>query len=160
MKPTRKSQTDLKSPTKKDDGCNHDIAHKLFDIFTQLRLSTFPVRWGLVDITEAEFLTLVILKNNGTMIVGNIQRILGVLPAQMSRIINSLEKREHPLIQCLINTGDKRKIDVCLTTFGEQSISEYQSARVGLIAKSLQNLSGEHYEDVIEALNKLSGCFV
>ena len=50
-------------------------------------------RRRLGDLKEVEFLTLAILQANGTMIVGDIQRILGVLPAQMSRIIRSMEQR-------------------------------------------------------------------
>jgi hypothetical protein len=42
------------------------------------------------------------------------------LPAQMSRIIRSLEARERPMIVCRINPQDKRKIDVCLTAAGEK----------------------------------------
>jgi DNA-binding MarR family transcriptional regulator len=134
-----------------------DIAHELFDVVTQICLSTLRGRRRLGDLKEIEFLTLAILQANGTMIVGNIQRILGVLPAQMSRVIRSLENRERPLIQCRINARDKRKIDVCLTASGEKSLLEYQGVRVGRIVDRLQNLSEEDQEDLIHALNKLHG---
>src|SRR5438477_9082631 len=103
-----------------------DVAHELFEVVTQICLSTLGGRRRLGDLKEIEFLTLAILQANGTMIVGDIQRILGVLPAQMSRVIRSLENRERPLIQCRINPRDKRKIDVCLTSWGEKSLLEYQ----------------------------------
>ena len=134
-----------------------DIAHELFDVVTQICLSTLRGRRRLGDLKEIEFLTLAILQANGTMIVGNIQRILGVLPAQMSRVIRSLENRERPLIQCRINARDKRKIDVCLTAWGEKSLLEYQGVRVGRIVDRLQNLAEEDQEDLIRALNKLHG---
>src|SRR5205085_1331613 len=94
---------------------------------------------------------------NGTMIVGDIQRLLGVLPAQMSRVIRALENRERPLIQCRINPRDKRKIDVCLTSHGEKTLLDYQGTRIGRIVELLKNLSEDDQEDLIRALNKLHG---
>src|SRR5438552_14161854 len=89
-----------------------DIAHELFQVVTQICLSTLRGRRRTGDLKEVEFLTLSLLQAHGIMIVGDIQRVLGVLPAQMSRVIRSLENRERPLIQCSINARDKRKIDV------------------------------------------------
>ncbi len=134
-----------------------DIAHELFEVVTQICLSTLRGRRRLGDLKEIEFLTLAILQANGTMIVGDIQRILGVLPAQMSRVIRSLENRERPLIQCRINPRDKRKIDVCLTPFGDKSLLDYQGARVGRIVELLQDLADEDQEELIRALAKLHG---
>ena len=89
-----------------------DIAHELFQVVTQICLSTLRGRRPAGDLKEVEFLTLSLLQDHGSMIVGDIQRVLSVLPAQMSRVIRSLENRERPLIQCSINPRDKRKIDV------------------------------------------------
>src|SRR5260370_41543528 len=61
-----------------------DIAHELFEVVTQICLSTLRGRRRLGDLKEIEFLTLAILQANGTMIVVDIHRILGRLPAQMS----------------------------------------------------------------------------
>ena len=134
-----------------------DIAHELFEVVTQICLSTLRGRRRLGDLKEVEFLTLTLLQANGTMIVGDIQRLLGVLPAQMSRVIRSLENRERPLIECRINPHDKRKIDVCLTPLGEQALLEYQGVRVGRIVDRLRNLAEEDQEDLIRVLNKLHG---
>jgi DNA-binding MarR family transcriptional regulator len=67
--------------------------------------------------------------------------LLGVLPAQMSRIIRALENGDKPLIACRINSTDKRKIDVCLTVDGEKILVEYQNVRVARIGKLLSDLS-------------------
>ena len=93
----------------------NDLAHRAFQFFTQLSL-TLPLgrRREGDEIKEMEFLTLAILQHHRTMIVGDIQRILGILPAQMSRIIRSLEDHTPPLIACQINSHDKRKVDVQL----------------------------------------------
>lgn len=53
-----------------------------------------------------------------TATVGELQRALEVQPAQMSRIIRSLENRETPLIKCTLHPSDKRKIDVSFTHDG------------------------------------------
>jgi DNA-binding MarR family transcriptional regulator len=134
-----------------------DLAHELFDVVTQICLSTLRGRRRSGDLKEVEFLSLSLLQANGTMIVGDIQRVLGILPAQMSRIIRSLENRDHPLIECRINPRDKRKIDVCLTPTGERRLAEYQGVRVGRLIAKLQAMSDDDQEELLRVLNKLHG---
>ena len=134
-----------------------DLAHELFDVVTQICLSTLRGRRRSGDLKEVEFLTLSLLQGNQTMIVGDIQRVLGILPAQMSRNIRSLENRANPLIECRINPRDKRKIDVCLTPQGEQSLGEYQGVRVGRIIDRLHTMPEEDQDDMMRVLNKLHG---
>src|SRR5262249_22275792 len=132
-----------------------DVAHELFDVVTQICLSTLRGRRRSGDLKEVEFLTLSLLQTNQTMIVGDIQRLLGILPAQMSRIIRSLENRAHPLIECRINPRDKRKIDVCLTPQGERSLIDYQGVRVSRIIQKMQRLSEEDHDEMLRTLHKL-----
>jgi DNA-binding MarR family transcriptional regulator len=133
------------------------IARELFELVTHITMAALRGRRRSEDLKELEFLTLTILQEQGTMIVGDIQRLLGVLPAQMSRIIRALENGEKPLIACRINTSDKRKIDVCLTEFGEKSLLEYQNVRVARIGKLLSNLCEEDQDDLLRVLEKLNG---
>jgi len=132
-----------------------EIAHDLFEVFTQLCLAALRGLRRVGDLKEVEFLTLSILQDHGTMIVGDIQRQLGVLPAQMSRVIRSLETRDRPLISCRINPNDKRKIDVCMTAAGEKALMDYQAIRVSRIGELLRNLSDEDQEDLSRMLDKL-----
>jgi len=134
-----------------------DLANELFEVVTQICLSTLRGRRRSGDLKEVEYLTLSLLQAHSTMIVGDIQRVLGILPAQMSRIIRSLENRDRPLIECRINPRDKRKIDVCLTPIGEKALSDYQGTRVGRIVDRLKSLNDEDQEDLIRSLNKLHG---
>src|SRR5438552_13128724 len=120
-----------------------ETARDLFEVVTQLGLTALRGRKRTGDLKEVEFLTLAILQAHGTMIVGDIQRLLGVLPAQMSRVIRALENRERPLIACRINPRDKRKIDVCLTPPGEKALLDYRGVRVGRIVDLLRNLPDE-----------------
>src|SRR5262245_51103275 len=99
-----------------------EVAHSLFEAVTRICLSALRGRRKGGDLKEVEFLTLSLLQAHRTMIVGDIQRMLGVLPAQMSRIIRSLEARDRPLLSCRINSRDKRKVDVCLTAAGEKAL--------------------------------------
>jgi len=134
-----------------------EIAQDLFEVVTQICLSTLRGRRRGGSLKEVEFLTLSILQARGTMIVGDIQRLLEVLPAQMSRIIRSLENRERPLISCRINSRDKRKIDVCLTPPGEKALLEYQGTRIGRIVELLSNLPDEEHDELVRLLDKLNG---
>jgi DNA-binding MarR family transcriptional regulator len=133
-----------------------EIAHDLFEVFTQLCLAALRGLRRAGDLKEVEFLTLSILQDHGTKIVGDIQRQLGILPAQMSRVIRSLENRERPLIACRINPNDKRKIDVCMTAAGEKALLDYRALRVGRIGKLLRKLSDEDQDDLARMLDKLT----
>ena len=132
-----------------------ELARQLFSVLTRFCLALPRGRRRAGDLKELEFLTLSILSSHGTMIVGDIQRLLGVLPAQMSRIIRSLEARERPLIACRINPGDKRKIDVCLTAAGDKALADSREQRVRAIADLLQRLPEDDLEDVHVLLDKL-----
>ncbi len=132
-----------------------ETARDLFEVVTQLGLATLRGRRRSGDLKEVEFLTLAILHEHGTMIVGDIQRLLGILPAQMSRIIRSLENREQPFITCQINPRDKRKVDVCLTAAGKKSLLEYQSTQTDRLVELLRDLPEDQQVDLNRLVDKL-----
>ena len=132
-----------------------ELAQKLFDVITQFCLTIPRHRRRSGDLKEVEFLTLSILQGRGTMIVGDIQRMLGVLPAQMSRIIRALEMRDQPLIACRINSHDKRKIDGNLTPAGRAAYNDYQTSRVTSITHFLSKLSEDDLDDLQSLLAKM-----
>jgi DNA-binding MarR family transcriptional regulator len=131
------------------------IAHDLCEVVTHLCLTVPRGRRRAGDLKEIEFLTLVLLQDHGTMIVGDIQRQLGVLPAQMSRVLRSLEMRERPLVVCRLNRGDKRKIDVCMTPAGEKALQEYRAARMRRIVEVVRDLTDEEQEELSRLLHRL-----
>jgi DNA-binding MarR family transcriptional regulator len=133
-----------------------ELAHNLFDLVTRFGLSVPRPRRRAGDLKEVEFLALTILRQHDTLIVGDIQRLLGVLPAQMSRIIRSLEDRERPLIACRINPHDKRKVDVTLTPEGLAALEQYRTARVRAIASLLGRLGEDDLESLQRLLDKLN----
>ena len=132
-----------------------ELARQLFSVATHFCLVLPRGRRRAGDLKDIEFLTLTILSSHGTMIVGDIQRVLGVLPAQMSRIIRSLEGRDRPFIACRINPDDKRKIDVCLTAAGEKALADYREGRVRAIAELLAKLPEDDLDTIDGLLDKL-----
>ena len=133
------------------------MAQDLFEVITRLCLTVPRGRRKGDDLKEIEFYTLSLLQERGTMIVGDIQRLLGVLPAQMSRIIRSLETRPGPLISCRINPNDKRKIDVRMTEAGEKALAAYETVRVIRIAELLQDLSEDDQGSLVHLLERVRG---
>ncbi|MFQ5489293.1 MAG: MarR family winged helix-turn-helix transcriptional regulator [Phycisphaerae bacterium] len=93
--------------------------------------------------SELEFLALDILKNRGTLSVGEIQREIGILPAQMSRLVRSLEAKGGGLVKCAINDKDRRKIDVTLTKAGNQAHQHYVLLRRVTSLEFLKILNAE-----------------
>jgi len=132
-----------------------ELAQKLFDVITQFCLTIPRHRRRSGDLKEVEFLTLSILCHHDMLIVGEIQRMLGVLPAQMSRIIRALETRDQPLIACRINSQDKRKIDVALTEAGRAACMEYQTSRIASITQFLSKMSEDDLENLHTLLMKM-----
>jgi DNA-binding MarR family transcriptional regulator len=132
-----------------------DVAHSLFSLITRFCLAGSRGRRRSHGLKEVEFLTLAILHRHETRIVGDIQRLLGVLPAQMSRIIRALEDRDQPLIACRINPHDKRKINVCLTPSGERAFLDYCAEQVRALTDLLSHLSDEERDDLVRLLDKL-----
>jgi DNA-binding MarR family transcriptional regulator len=132
-----------------------ELAQNLFDVITQFCLAAPRARRQGRDLKETEVLTLSLLRRRESLIVGDIQRSLGVLPAQMSRVIRSLEGREQPLILCRINPRDKRKIDVALTPAGLQAWQDYQDARLRHIGELLSRLPEEDLDDLHRLLEKV-----
>jgi DNA-binding MarR family transcriptional regulator len=128
-----------------------ELAQALFDLATRFCLAAPRGRRRSGDLKDLEFLTLAALHQHQTLIVGDIQRQLGVLPAQMSRIIRALEMRDRPLIACRINSQDKRKIDVALTPAGARALKEHQSTRVHSIIELLVRLP----DDELDHLHRL-----
>lgn len=132
-----------------------EVAHAVFEIVTHVSLATQPEARRCVDLKQLEYLTLALLHTHGKMIVGEIQRRLGVLPAQMSRIIRALENRTPPLIACQINPKDKRKIDVSLTDAGERALLEHQETRIQKLASCLESLSPNNREELAKLLQRV-----
>lgn len=104
-------------------------------------------------LTETEYLALDVLAKKSPQTVGEIQKAVGVLPAQMSRIVRSLEDKDGTtLITCEINPQDRRRIDVSLTATGQKARESFRHARLGLTMEILRELSLEDREEFMRLL--------
>jgi DNA-binding MarR family transcriptional regulator len=73
--------------------------------------------------------------------VGDLQRGIHVVPAQMSRLIRSLENDfDSPLIRCELNREDKRKIDVHITEAGRTAYLDFVKSRISRTLDILRQL--------------------
>ncbi len=119
-----------------------EMADELFQMQTLAAATRSRSRKkGAADLTETEFLTLNLLTKSKVLTVGEIQKQIGILPAQMSRVVRSLEKRpEGPLIKCRINRADKRKVDVEITKGGRQLHNNYKQVRLESMTNFLEVL--------------------
>ncbi len=107
------------------------------------------------DLTEPEFVTLDTLAGRGICTVGELQQVLDVRPAQMSRIVRSLEqKAEKPLINCAINPQDKRRINVSITELGRKAHEEYRKRRLMSNMELLTGLSADEQTEVARLLDR------
>jgi len=101
------------------------------------------------DLTEPEFITLDTLMRQGTCTVGELQRVLEVQPAQMSRIIRSLEnKGESKLVRCELNADDRRRIDVSITDEGSRIHDEYRERRMKTQRELMAGLSKPELQEL------------
>lgn len=112
-----------------------------------------PRKKRAVDLTESEFATLDFLARAEPLTVGELQKHIRVLPAQMSRVIRALEgKAGHPMIRCDINPSDKRRIDVRLTDTGRKARGEYRRARLGMTVSLLEKLTDNDRREFMRIL--------
>jgi DNA-binding MarR family transcriptional regulator len=133
------------------------LAEEIFGLSNLASRVRARARGSAVEmLTETEHLTLDMLERHGAMTVGQIQKGIGVLPAQMSRIIRALEdKSGSPFIECAINPDDRRKIDVALTAEGRKALASYQSARIASILGILSILDPAERDDFMRILRKI-----
>ena len=111
---------------------------------------------GGIELTETEFLALDFLAKTEPMTVGRLQKSLHVLPAQMSRVIRSLEsKTSKPLIRCQINAQDKRRVDVYLSDAGHKARDEYRTARLETSVRILSRLPQRDRHEFMRILSRI-----
>jgi DNA-binding MarR family transcriptional regulator len=130
------------------------VAQDLYTILAQLGLGCAGRR-RKGDLKDAEFIALSLLQRRSGLTVGEIQRRLGVLPAQMSRILRGLESRDRPLVACRINPHDKRKINVVLTAAGARALKGHQAVRANRLTALLSYLPGEDLDDLSRLVSKV-----
>jgi len=111
---------------------------------------------GGYDLSESEFLALDALEDVPSLSVGELRRHVGVLPAQMSRVLKALEQRyDEKLVLCAINPQDKRKIDVSITPKGRRAVESYRRAKITASIGALESLTTRDLSNLWQILNKI-----
>jgi len=134
------------------------MAEEIFELSKLASLLRSRNPSGPDDLSESEFLALDILSKHQPLTIGEIQRKIGVVPAQMSRIIKSLEHRTGgAYIKCAINPDDRRRVDVTLTREGAESHEAYRGARLESVHGILRSLSPEDRLNFMRILRRIRG---
>ena len=135
----------------------NSMAEEIFDLTTLAsirRARSRSSRSG--EVSESEFLTLDILAKHQPVTIGEIQKRIGVVPAQMSRIVKGLEDRTpKSYIHCSINAKDRRRIDVAITPEGRSAYEKYRSTRLSSTLDTLSALSPKDLNDFMRVLRKI-----
>lgn len=117
------------------------MAQEIFDLYLLVAAARSRRPAGPDDLSETEFLTLDVLAREQPLTVGDVQKRIGVLPAQMSRIVRALEEEGgRGYVDCKINPQDRRRIDVSLTQAGRDAHERYRAVRLGSITHILSVL--------------------
>ena len=142
------------------------MAGEIFELIKLASTARARARAGAPEVlSETEFLALDVLTQNKSLTVGDVQKRIGVVPAQMSRIIRSLEnKGGDAFVTCSINSGDRRKVDVRIAPRGREAHDAYRSLRLGFAMEILRSLApddrrrfmgylGQIHEGISQRLN-------
>jgi DNA-binding MarR family transcriptional regulator len=133
------------------------LALQMFGMATHSWLATQREKMkGGYDLSESEFLALDALEHVPSLSVGELRQHVGVLPAQMSRVIKALEQRyDEKLVLCAINPQDKRKIDVSIAPTGRRAVEAYRRAKILSTVTALNDLTDEDLADFTRILAKM-----
>ena len=138
-----------------------NLARRIFAITVRTWIGSQREKMkGGYDLSESEFLALAALEGADCLSVGELRREVGVLPAQMSRIIKALEHRyDEKLVVCSINAKDKRKIDVAVTATGRRAVEAYRRAKILATVDALRSLSDRDLSALLRILNEIQKVF-
>jgi DNA-binding MarR family transcriptional regulator len=147
----------MESHVKSREQAIRNLALQMFDMTTHAWLATQREKMkGGYDLSESEFLALDALEHVALLSVGELRRHVGVLPAQMSRVIKALEQRyDEKLVLCAINPQDKRKIDVSITPTGRRAVEAYRRAKIKYTVEALEALTDEDMAAFTRILSKI-----
>jgi DNA-binding MarR family transcriptional regulator len=132
------------------------MAEEIFSLTVMSWRERLAARDG-TELSETQYLAIESLANSQQpLTVGEIQRAIGVLPAQMSRIILSLEQGfDKPLIRRELNQHDKRKIDVHLLPEGREMHQEFRRSRLSKTVEILKNLSDKDRQEFVRICRRI-----
>ena len=94
------------------------------------------------------------------MTIGEVQKHVGVVPAQMSRVVRALEVQGGKgYVECSINPQDRRRVDISLTDAGREAYEKYRAARMSTMYETLSALAPEDRFDFMRMMRQLHKAF-
>lgn len=138
----------------------HKMAQEIFELYLLVAITRLRRPTGPDDISETEFLTLDILSKEQPLTIGEVQKRIGVLPAQMSRIVRALERQSgRGYVECKINPEDRRRIDISLTGPGRAAHEKYRKARLTSMHEALAVLAPDDRTHFMRMLHQIREAF-
>jgi len=136
------------------------MVEEMFELSKLIYMARSRQPTGPDQLSETEFLTLDLLSKGGRLTIGEIQKSVGVVPAQMSRVVRALEEDGgRGLVECSINPKDRRRVDVVLTTAGARVHGIYRAARLGSMFEVLRVLAPEDRLEFMRMIRLLRTTF-
>ncbi|RJP33777.1 MAG: MarR family transcriptional regulator [Phycisphaerales bacterium] len=131
------------------------MAEEVFELSNASSIARARGAGASTDLSDAEYLTLETLLKDQPLTVGEIQKRIAVQPAQMSRILRSLENRPKSYVECRINAQDRRCVDVTVTAAGKAAHRQFRKVRLGFTAQILANLPPEDRVQFMRILRRI-----
>ena len=136
------------------------MALDIFELYRLIAMARSRRPAGPDDLSETEFLTLDLLSKQQPLTIGEVQKSIGVVPAQMSRIVRALEDQGgRGYVECNINPKDRRRIDISLTSSGKISHDKYRETRLGSMRQILEVLSSDDRTHFMRILSQIRDAF-
>lgn len=136
------------------------MALEIFELYLLIAMARSRRPTGPDDLSETEFLTLDLLSKGQPLTIGDVQKRIGVVPAQMSRIVRALEEQGgRGYVECRINPQDRRRVDISLTPVGTTAHEKYRATRLGSMHEILDILAPPDREHFMRILRQIRNAF-
>ncbi|UCE58538.1 MAG: MarR family transcriptional regulator [Phycisphaerales bacterium] len=136
------------------------MVEEIFELYKVISAARQRRPAGSEDLSEAEFLTLDQLAKEEPLTIGEVQKRIGVVPAQMSRIARALEEQSgRGYVECKINPQDRRRVDIFLTPAGKKAYEDYRTTRMSSMYGVLRALAPEDRFEFMRMLREIRTAF-
>ena len=136
------------------------MVEEIFGLFKVIAAARSRRPSNSSDLSETEFLALDVLAKDGPLTIGEVQKLIGVVPAQVSRVVRSLEvEGGRGFVECKINPKDRRRIDVSLTESGKKALGAFRQARLASFYVVLEALDPSDRTEFMRMLKCIRDAF-
>lgn len=136
------------------------MAEEVFGLFKVVATARSRKQTGGSDLSETEFLTLDVLTKEGPLTIGEVQKRVGVAPAQMSRVVRALEvEGGRGFVECKINPNDRRRVNLALTDSGNKAYAAFRRSRLSSFLTVLGALDPDDRVEFMRMLKRIGDAF-